>query len=224
MDVVPVIDIKGGVAVAGKQGKRETYLPLKSIYADTSDPIKIAEALPFEKLYVADLDGITHGTPDYPLLWELSLRKKIMVDAGVSSFKDVTMLAPLCCDIILGTETIRNVRVVEKSVDIYGDSILVSLDIKDDKVISRFLPSSPFEAVRVLEGIGVERVILLDISSVGTLKGCKYEMIEPLVKNFHSMEFFVGGGIKPEDLGKMEKIGVKAVLMGTALHSGMLER
>jgi uncharacterized protein related to proFAR isomerase len=44
------------------------------------------------------------------------------------------------------------------------------------------------------------------------------------VKSYPSIEFIVGGGIKPEDLEEMEKIGVKAVLVGTALHKGLFGR
>jgi phosphoribosylformimino-5-aminoimidazole carboxamide ribotide isomerase len=224
MDVIPVIDIMGGVAVAGQRGERERYHPLQSIYSRTSDPIAIANALPYEKLYVADLDGIIQRRPDYSLLWELSLTKKTMVDAGIVSFEDVKKLAHMRCDVILGTETLGGLEVLRKSIATYGDRILVSLDMKNSRVLSTFLPSSPLDVVRILKEEGVRRLIFLDISSVGTLEGGSYEIIELLVKNFPCIEFTVGGGIRPEDLEKMEKIGIEAVLVGTALHRGMLRR
>lgn len=222
MDVIPVLDIRGGIAVAGQRGERENYRPLESVYSETSDPLLIADALPWERLYIADLDGIVDGRPDYPLLWRLSLKKKTMVDAGVESFREVSRLAHICCDVILGTETIRGIGVIKRSIDIYRDRIIVSLDIKDGRVLTKFLPSSPLKALEILVDEGIERVILLNISSVGTLEGGSYELIQPLVKRFHSIEFIVGGGIKAGDLEKMEKIGVKAVLVGTALHRGLL--
>ncbi len=223
MDVIPVMDIRGGIAVAGQRGEREKYRPLETVYSNTSDPLAIADALPYERLYVADLDGIVDRRPDYPLLWELSLKKKTMIDAGVVSFKEVNQLAHICGDLILGTETVNGLRVIKRSIDIYQERIIVSLDIKDGRVLTKFLPKTPFEALEVLEKEGVNKVIILDISSVGTLGGCSYEIIEPLVEGFPSIEFTVGGGIKKEDIGKMEKIGVKAVLVGTALHRGLLE-
>jgi phosphoribosylformimino-5-aminoimidazole carboxamide ribotide isomerase len=222
MDLIPVLDIRGSTAVAGQRGDRENYRPLRTVYSDTSDPLAIADALPFERLYVADLDGIAGERPDYPLLGKLSKKKKTMIDVGVSSFKDVESLASIPCDIILGTETVNTIDVVERSVAVYRDRVIVSVDIKDGVVLTKFLPDHPFKAVEALEERGVERIILLDISSVGTLRGGRYETLEPIVESFPSMELMVGGGITADDIAKMEKIGIEAVLVGTALHMGLL--
>ena len=59
--IIPVLDIKDGIAVSGKSGKRETYAPLKTIFSTSSSPSKIAEALSdagARRMYIADLDAI----------------------------------------------------------------------------------------------------------------------------------------------------------------------
>ncbi len=222
MDIIPVIDIRDGEAVAGKRGERENYRPLKTVFSKTSDPLTIADALPYARLYVADLDGIGRRRPGYQLLKKLSEKKKTLIDAGVESFRDVKPLADFSCDIILGTETVNGLDVIRRSIDTYRDRTVISLDVKHNRVLTKFLPSQPLEAVKVLEGEGAKRIILLDISSVGTLRGCRYELLGPMIKKFPSVEFIVGGGITAPDIEKMEKIGVKAVLVGTALHRGLL--
>jgi hypothetical protein len=63
MQVIPVVDIRGGVAVAAVRGDRARYLPLETPLApSTAEPVAIALGLrtlfPFRTLYVADLDGI----------------------------------------------------------------------------------------------------------------------------------------------------------------------
>ncbi len=63
MQVIPVIDIRGGVAVAAVRGDRARYRPLETPLAPSAaDPVAIALGLrtlyPFRTLYVADLDGI----------------------------------------------------------------------------------------------------------------------------------------------------------------------
>jgi uncharacterized protein related to proFAR isomerase len=62
MQVIPVIDVRGGVAVAASRGDRARYRPLETPLAASSDPVAVALGLrslfPFKTLYVADLDGI----------------------------------------------------------------------------------------------------------------------------------------------------------------------
>ena len=62
MLIIPVIDIRGGVAVRAVAGERAHYRPIKSPLADSPDPVAVARGyqsvFPFPTLYLADLDGI----------------------------------------------------------------------------------------------------------------------------------------------------------------------
>ena len=63
MRVVPVIDLKGGMAVHAVRGERERYRPVRSVITDDAgDPVALARAfaseLGLDELYVADLDAI----------------------------------------------------------------------------------------------------------------------------------------------------------------------
>lgn len=223
MEIIPVLDIQRGRAVSGKSGERDKYAPLRTVYSNSSDPLAIAESLPYEKLYVADLDGIMHGKPDFDLLEKLCLKKKVMVDAGLCSYAEVQRLAKLNCELIIGTETLVSLTVLKKAIESYGDRVLVSLDIKKDNVLSKFLSSDVTEAIKTLTATGVGKIIILNISAVGTLRGVDYSLLKTLTKNFPEIEFIVGGGIRKENVKELEKIGVKAVLVGTALHRGLLK-
>ena len=58
---IPVIDLKENIAVSGKSGMRDTYQPLKTIFASSSNPIEIANGLKLngaDIMYIADLDLI----------------------------------------------------------------------------------------------------------------------------------------------------------------------
>ena len=65
MRVIPVIDLKGGVAVHAVRGERERYRPLRSRIAEGSDPVELTRAVRerfgLDELYVADLDAIAGG-------------------------------------------------------------------------------------------------------------------------------------------------------------------
>jgi phosphoribosylformimino-5-aminoimidazole carboxamide ribotide isomerase len=215
MEIIPVIDLMKGKAVAGKSGKREEYKELKTVFADKPDPIEIARNLPYERLYVADLDGIVHGVPDINLLKKLAKEKKIMADIGIRTLEDFEKISKLVHEVVVGTETLRDVKTLENILRKDKD-ILLSIDIKDGKVISRFLPKEPNKALKFLEKKGVARFIILNISCVGTLRA-QYINIKT------NAEVYVGGGIGRKDLKKLRKMGIAGVLIGTALHQGLLK-
>jgi phosphoribosylformimino-5-aminoimidazole carboxamide ribotide isomerase len=214
MEVIPVLDIMGGIAVSGKSGRRDEYTSLKTVFADSSIPLEIAENLPYKKLYVADLDGIMKGTPDIEMLGELCKIKNVMVDAGIKNIDDYGRISHIDADIILGSETLQD---LETLVAIKKEAeVVFSIDIKDGKLMSPFLPREPFEAFALLKN-KVKRFIILNISSVGTLSS-DFSFLEKFI--LPDVEIYYGGGIKKEDIEKLKKIGVSGVLVGTALHKG----
>jgi phosphoribosylformimino-5-aminoimidazole carboxamide ribotide isomerase len=217
VEVIPVLDIRGGISVCGKSGLRESYSPLNSIFSSDADPIVIAKSLPFDRLYVADLDGIEQENPDVKTLKLISESRRVMIDLGVKKIGDLTVFHELNSDIILGTETIENANVIHEALRLFGDRVLVSIDVKEGRVLSRFLSVDPKEAYYFLVENGVKRIIFLNISAVGTEKS-DFDFINNLNK---TGEILLGGGITKKDLEYMERIKVDGVLVGTALHKGL---
>ncbi|RMF91374.1 MAG: hypothetical protein D6733_01295 [Methanobacteriota archaeon] len=219
IEVIPVLDIRGGVAVSGRSGNREAYAPLQSVFSDTPDPVEIAGNLPFRRLYVADLDGIVEGRPDLKTLTLLTALKRTMIDLGVRGSEDLDIFGDLDCDIVLGTETVKDREVIVEALERYGARVIVSIDIKDGQVLSGSLPSEPGAAYDSLAEAGVKRFILLNISAVGTMKP-DLTFIKDLNK---TGEILLGGGITERDLGMLDVLGVDGALIGTALHKGLLD-
>jgi phosphoribosylformimino-5-aminoimidazole carboxamide ribotide isomerase len=217
VEVIPVIDIRNGIAVSGKSGDRENYRPLRSIYSNDSDPIKIAENLPYNRLYIADLEGIVYQRPDLKILKELSIIKSIMIDLGIRGSKDLNVFKDLNSDIVLGTETIREPGIISKAIELFDNGVIVSVDIKNGEVLSPFLSVKPLEAYDMVIELGVKKVLFLDIGAVGTKKS-DFSFLKVINK---SGEIFLGGGITKKDLEAMEKLKVDGVLVGTALHKGL---
>src|SRR5690349_17910392 len=75
MEVIPVIDLKGGVVVHARMGERALYRPIETPLARGSDPLDVARGLialhPFATLYVADLDAITGAGDNHVALARL---------------------------------------------------------------------------------------------------------------------------------------------------------
>lgn len=99
MQVIPVIDIRGGLAVAAVRGDRARYRPLETPLAASSDPVAVALGLralfPFPLLYVADLDGIEGRGADHATQERLAAAwpgSELWIDDG-STGADITSVA-----------------------------------------------------------------------------------------------------------------------------------
>ena len=62
MQVIPVLDLIGGLVVRARMGDRDAYRPIETPLSPTPDPVAVAEGLmrlgSFPTLYIADLDAI----------------------------------------------------------------------------------------------------------------------------------------------------------------------
>jgi phosphoribosylformimino-5-aminoimidazole carboxamide ribotide isomerase len=66
MDLIPVMDVMGGVVVHARRGERAHYAPIVSPLCGSSEPATVARILSeycaSARLYVADLDAL-QGRP-----------------------------------------------------------------------------------------------------------------------------------------------------------------
>jgi phosphoribosylformimino-5-aminoimidazole carboxamide ribotide isomerase len=232
LKVIPVLDVLGGVAVHAIRGKRKEYQPLKSVLCASAEPLDVAaalRALGFSELYVADLDAITGGQPNFSLFKRLAGGSglALLVDAGVTSLKRAEeVLDSGVSKVIIGTETLQSMGFVAEAVGSLGSKrIMVSLDLMGDRVLSRFelgRLSEPLAFLRELEETGVSQVIVLDLQKVGSSEGVNTAFLKEVLRNIKA-DVFVGGGVRDvKDLMELKDLGVFRVLVATALHSGKI--
>jgi len=230
LKIIPVIDVLGGVVVHAVRGRRKDYQPLKSVLCASTDPVDVAAALKmlgFSELYVADLDAIMGGQPNFSLFKQIVDKTGfvLMVDAGVTNLKMAEkMLASGVSKVIIGTETLSSVSFVAEAVASFGsERVVVSLDLMGDRVISGFAlgrRAEPLAFLRELEAQGVSQIIVLDLAKVGSGEGVNIAFLRE-VRRTVKAEVFVGGGVRDvEDLVELKGLGVLGVLVATALHSG----
>src|ERR1700727_831955 len=97
MQIVPVIDLRGGAVVHARRGQRANYAPLQSPLVAGSEPVTVARALcaacRTRNLYVADLDAIAGGPVDESILLSLTAVADPWVDAGATAADQAAALA-----------------------------------------------------------------------------------------------------------------------------------
>ncbi|WP_423793234.1 HisA/HisF family protein [Methanocaldococcus indicus] len=210
MEIIPVLDIKNGIAVSGKSGDRENYKPLKSVLVNSSNPIEIVDKYKEElanTVYIADLDAIERKGNNLDIIVNLDINK--IVDCGIRKREDYEKVKDLFTP-ILGLETLRDLTLLKEK------DIIVSLDFKNGKLLNYDLD---FILSIVNKNVPL---IILDISAVGTKRGLNLPLIKEVLDKTNN-PIYVGGGIKDlEDLEKCYNLGIDGVLIGTAIHNGTL--
>ena len=232
MKVIPVIDILNGKVVHAVRGKRSEYQPLQSVLCQSVEPLEVAKAfktLGFSELYVADLDAIIDCSMSFQALKRIADETglKLMVDAGVTAMERAqSLLENGVSKLVIGTETLENKSFVGEAAKAFGsDRVIVSLDLKGDKVLIRpgFDGSAdPIFLLRDFEEIGVSQVIVLDLTRVGSGEGVNVDFLKKVLRSLR-MDVYVGGGVRSmADLIELKSLGVSGVLVATALHQGKI--
>ena len=219
---IPVLDLKDGQAVSGKSGLRDTYQPLQTVFAPSSNPVEIAQGLKLngaEELYIADLDlieGNGHNINDIKMVNTII---PVILDAGVKNAESFSFFLDHAFKIIVPTETLECLDDLYENFEKYPkERIVVSVDVKDNELFSKNLNLTLHEFKEILMDINASQIILLDITGVGTNQGYNKE----LLKEFEEMKdkLIIGGGLNKDSITELDGLGIKKVLVGTALHSG----
>ncbi len=220
--IIPVLDLKNGVAVSGKSGMRETYQPLKTVFHPSSNPDKIAQSLKeagAQRIYLADLDAIEGTGSNWEMVGKINETIPVMVDAGVNDVHGVEEALKFVDKVIVATETLKNLRDLDEiftSPD--RDRIVLSIDVKNGKVLGRYIETDFDGILKKIRELKPDEIILLDISRVGTEKGVD----QNLINKFRGLEsrIILGGGITESDIDLISQWGISKFLVGSALHHG----
>ena len=232
MKIIPVLDILNGEVVHGVRGRREEYQPVKSVLCASARPLDIAltfKSLGFHELYIPDLDAILGKRINLALFQRIKAETNLdlMIDAGIADLERAKkVLESGGSKIVVGTETLNNLGFVEQAVRSFGrDRVVVSIDLKEGRVISRseaIKATDPVELAKSLQEMGVTRVVVLDIARVGTGQGVNLTVVKEVLEKVE-IEVLTGGGVR--DMGDLEELrdmGVSGALVATALHTGKI--
>ncbi len=226
MRVIPVMDIKEGIAVWARGGVRDKYEKLVSWLCKSSDPIELVTnytKLGFYETYVADLTAILRGQRNLRLYRDLMKISKILLDCGIKCLDEALELYEIGIHkIIIATETLTNLSAVDKILShVPCEKLIISIDLYHGKLLSpipEIRDAEPKQCLRLFRELGFREAIIVDIGRVGTFQGPDFSLIENLCGM--DIKLIVGGGIKSiEDIVLLDDIGVDGVLIASALHT-----
>jgi len=236
--LIPVLDLMAGRAVRARHGQRATYAPAGSVLAPAAAPgdaLALArafrEVLGLDECYVADLDAITGGAPQRPLLRQLAgLGGRLLVDAGVATpARARDALADGAARVVVGLETLPSVAALAAVVRAVGsERVVFSLDLREGQPQTQAdppLPTTPLAWARAALEVGAGAVLLLDLARVGSGRGVDLALVAALRRSAPAVELLAGGGIaSARHVADLAAAGADAALVASALHDGRLGR
>jgi phosphoribosylformimino-5-aminoimidazole carboxamide ribotide isomerase len=166
---------------------------------------------------------------NYPIIKEICESVIIPVEfgGGISSYDEAAEAMDLgVTRLVVGSLAYTNPNEFEKIIYKFGSKRLsAAIDIIADKIIikgrTEIINISPLEYAKQLKSVGVERVIVADVSKNGMLEGPNIELSKIIAENT-SLKVTHSGGVSHRDhlfeLQTLTDIGIDSVIVGRALY------
>jgi HisA/HisF family protein len=226
MDVIPVIDLKGGTVVHARMGERDRYRPIETPLARGNDPIDVVTGLmslhPFSTLYVADLDAIAGqvtGYDDNRAALQRVTRAfpalTLWVDSGIADFEAAAdWLQQGLGHLVLGSETQSDATLAQQLAD--NRRVVLSLDFRGDDF------QGPPALLAQAEH-WPQRVIAMTLHRVGSGSGPDLARLAAVKAAAATHDVYAAGGVRDgDDLRALTRAGIAGALVASGLHDGRI--
>ena len=228
MYIFPAIDLIGGKAVRLVKGDYDKM----TVYND--DPVavaKIFEEAGAKYLHLVDLDGAKDGTcANFETIKRITENTSLSVEVGggIRTLDRVKSYIDIGVDrVIIGTAAVTDPKFLAEAVKLYGERVVVGVDIKDGYVaIKGWLEVSAlscFDFCKTLEELGVKTIICTDISKDGMMSGTNRELYQELSARF-GLNIVASGGVSSlDDVDALSKMNIFGAIVGKALYTGAID-
>lgn len=228
MVLFPAIDILSGKAVRLYKGDYNAV----TVYSER--PWEFAEDFVDKgcsAIHIVDLDGAKSGeTVNIDTVKRIAAVKGLYseIGGGIRNMETVFRYLEAGVDrVILGTAALRDPSFLKNALREYGDRIAVGVDLKDGKVaVKGWLETSNkdgIEFLKELEDLGVEGVIVTDISRDGAMKGTNLDLYGR-IKEEVSLKVTASGGVSTiEDIVALKSMGLYGAIIGKAYYTGAIK-
>jgi phosphoribosylformimino-5-aminoimidazole carboxamide ribotide isomerase len=229
MLIIPAIDLKDGVCVRLKQGRKDAV----TVYSrDPAATAKKWENMGAKVLHVVDLDGaFTGNQQNLNRIIEIrkSVKMVIQVGGGIRDINTVDRLISAGISrVIIGTAVIEDPSFVMQACNQFPGKIIIGIDAKDGKVaVKGWEEISSIDArelAKRVETAGVAGIIYTDIARDGMLSGPNIPALEEMVRTVNIPVIASGGIASIGDVKNLMQINnLWGAITGKAIYSGSLD-
>lgn len=222
MQLIPVIDLKGGAVVRAFKGQRSSYRPIVTPLAASSAPEQVVAGFlrlhPFSTIYIADLDAIEGcggHAETISALAETFRNVRFWVDDGANEEARVRRrLASSRIDPVVGSESLTSGSLAQGLA--MDPRIILSLDFRGETFVG---PPELLEEPQRWP----QRLIAMTLARVGAFDGPDIDRLTSLGRRAAGRQIYAAGGVRDgRDLDALARIGAAGALIASALHDGRL--
>ena len=223
MEIIPVIDLQGGIVVHAQGGIRDQYKALTSVLTDSCEAEDLVrnllELYPFKTIYIADLDAIMRGEHNNEYVLRSLVRHfpevQFWLDTGIRNKTDWDRIEKLENIIpVLGSESLDEI------------DLLIDNKLNQGVILSLDFQNSTFLGQNVLienSDLWTPTVIIMNLDTVGENKGPDLSLVSQLQQQKTGIRWVCAGGVRDtQDLEYLHQEGASAALVASALHTGNL--
>ena len=236
MHIIPVIDVRHGIAVRAVAGERSQYRAIESRLSSSAEPAELLRAMEQHFLvavcYVADLDAIERQQMNRCTIAEMERTGvSLIVDAGVTTVEQIETLFEIGVDrVVLSSESINDLTQLESMLKQFDPtSLIFSIDLKNRNLLvgdPRWDGKPPLELARFVFERGLRQLIVLDLAAVGTGHGVPtLELCQQIKSTLPGITLISGGGVSSAQcVVQAARAGLDGLLIASALHDGRLTK
>jgi phosphoribosylformimino-5-aminoimidazole carboxamide ribotide isomerase len=222
MNIIPVLDLRGGVVVRAQMGERQRYQPMVSPLSPTSDAADVTRGLlsvyPFTTIYIADLDAIEGSGDNTTVLRRLRAEFPALafwVDSGIADIAAAERwLEAGFGHLVIGSESQTDIALVRHLAS--RGRMVLSLDFRGDAFQG---PPALIEDVAAWP----HRLIVMTLARVGSGTGPDLARLRAVRDAAPDCAIFAAGGVRDaDDLAALGREGLAGALVATSLHDGRL--
>jgi HisA/HisF family protein len=222
MEVIPVLDLKGGVVVHARMGMRSEYRPIDTPLSPSSRPTDVTRGLlsihPFTTFYIADLDAIERRGDNNAALMQLKRafpNLVFWVDNGIANLADAKrwLDAGIGC-LVIGSETQKNGELMRHFQ--HNERVVLSLDFRGDAFMG---PAALLDDAAAWPA----DIIVMTLARVGSAVGPDMARLAVIKAKGPGKRVYAAGGVRgADDLVALAQAGISGALVATCLHNGAL--
>jgi phosphoribosylformimino-5-aminoimidazole carboxamide ribotide isomerase len=229
MEIIPVVDIRGGRCVRLIQGDYDR----ETVFAD--DPAAAARRwrdAGAKRLHVVDLDGAREGRAVNAASVErivAAVDVPVQLGGGLRDLETIGGYLEAGVErVVLGTAAVKDQALLANALARFPGRIGVGVDARDGIVVTEGWRDASgitaSELVRQLVGLGVPWVIYTDTLRDGTLTEPNFDALETLLSDRQHLRIIYSGGVSTIDhLRSLAATGVEGAIVGRALYTGDID-
>lgn len=227
MIIIPAVDLKNGKCVQLVQGKPGT----EQIVLNNPEDVALQWiSKGAKRLHIVDLDGALGSGENLDIVKKIINKSEVPIQmgGGIRTIEDAKKLLDIgVTTVIIGTMAIKHPEYITELSEEYGsERICVSLDSKDNKVVTHgwteYTDKTPVEYAKIFEEKGAGSILFTNVDVEGLLSGVDLKPIKELLSEVNIPIIYSGGITSLDDLNVLSELNTDYVVIGSALYKGLI--